>query len=180
MSTNPIAALDKFRDARRPLMHGYPDNIRTLYSPVDQVHEALCYLLNLATSSLVVMMYGFDDLDIATILQRKLVHEQCYVQLTLDKTQAGGVHERNILARMNYPASSIAIGQSEKHAIIHTKMVIIDGLYVITGSTNFSDGGEAKQSNALVVIADAQVAAEARARADITHANVLAQNKTKT
>jgi phosphatidylserine/phosphatidylglycerophosphate/cardiolipin synthase-like enzyme len=175
MTDETLVALDKFRDAGRPLQQGYPANMRTLYSPVDNIHGALCYLLDLATSSLVVCVYGFDDLDVATILQRKLIQEHCYVQLTLDKTQAAGKHERNILARMNYPASSIAIGQSEKHAIIHTKIAIIDGLYTVTGSTNFSDSGETKQDNALVVIADAQVAAEARARVDITHANVLTQ-----
>lgn len=177
MTDGPLSVLDKFRDARRPLLPGYPPNVRTFYSPVDDVHGALCYLLNLATSSLVTMMYGFDDLDLATIIQRKLVAEHLFVQLTLDKTQAAGRHESQLLARMNYPASSIAIGQSEKHAILHTKMVIVDGLYVITGSTNFSTSGETKQSNALVVIADPQVAAEARARIDITHANVLAQMK---
>lgn len=172
---NPLALLDKFRDARRPLTPGYPPNMRTLYSPVDDVHGALVYMFNLATSSLVIMDYGFDDEDLATIVQRKLIQEHLYVQLTLDKVQASGVHEKKLLARMNYPASSIAIGQSEKHAIIHTKLAIIDGLYVVTGSTNWSVSGETKQSNAMVVIADAHVAAEARSRIDITHANILQQ-----
>lgn len=177
--TDPLAALDKFRDPRRPLIPGYPPNMRTLYSPVDDVHGALVYMFNLATSSLVIMDYGFDDDDLAMILQRKLIQEHLYVQLTLDKVQAAGVHEKKLLARMNYPASSIAIGQSEKHAIIHTKLAIIDGLYVITGSTNWSESGETKQSNAMVVIADAHVAAEARARADITHTSVLQQMAAK-
>lgn len=175
--TDPLAALDKFRDARRPLTPGYPPNMRTLYAPVDDLHGALKYMLNLATSSLVIMMYGFDDLDAATIIRRKLNSGHCYVQLTLDKTQAGGVHERQILAQMDYPASSIAIGESEKHAIVHTKMVIVDGLYTITGSTNFSESAETRQSNALVVIADPHVAAEARSRCDITHADILAHCK---
>jgi phosphatidylserine/phosphatidylglycerophosphate/cardiolipin synthase-like enzyme len=171
--TDALAAIDKYRDPRRPLTPGYPANMRTLYSPVDDVHGALVYMFNLATTSLIVMDYGFDDLDLATIIQRKLIQEHVYVQLTLDKVQAAGAHESKILARMNYPASSIAIGQSEKHAIIHTKLAIIDGVYVVTGSTNWSESGETKQSNALVVIADAHVAAEARARADITHANII-------
>lgn len=170
-----ISVLDKFKD--QPFPPGYPDTHRTFYAPIDDVHGALQYLLNAATKSLVVAMFGFDDPDLADILHAKLIQEHCYVQLTLDSSQAGGVHERQLLAGEKYPASSIATGRSEHGAIMHMKEVIIDGVFLVTGSTNWSIGAETKQDNQLTVIADAYVCAEARARIDAIHANMLAKAK---
>jgi phosphatidylserine/phosphatidylglycerophosphate/cardiolipin synthase-like enzyme len=168
-----LSVLDKYKTA--PFTPGYPDLIRTFYSPVDDVHGALAYLLGSAQHSLVVAMYGYDDDEFATIIKSKLGQPDCFVSLTLDSSQAGGTHEKALLAEQNYPASSIAIGRSEHGAIQHLKMVIIDGVFVVTGSTNWSTGAETKQDNQLTVIADPYVAAEARARVDAIHANMLAK-----
>lgn len=168
-----MATLDQFRAS--PLPPHYPDNQRTLFSPVDRVGEALAFIVSAARHSLVVSMYGYDDPRLAAIIRDKLAAEHVYVQLTLDATQAAGAHEHLLLSEMNYPASSVAIGRSEHGAIMHLKLVIIDGLFVVTGSTNWSLSAETKQDNQLTVIQDATVAAECRSRVDAIHANILAK-----
>jgi phosphatidylserine/phosphatidylglycerophosphate/cardiolipin synthase-like enzyme len=166
-------SLDRFK--RTPFPPGYPANCQTFFSPVDDVHGVLVELLKSARNSVVICMYGFDDDEIADIIRSKMESEHLFVQLTLDKSQAGGAHEKALLAKESYPATSIAIGHSERGAIVHLKCIVIDGIYTITGSTNLSTSGETKQSNALVVISDPYVAAEARARIDATHANILSR-----
>jgi phosphatidylserine/phosphatidylglycerophosphate/cardiolipin synthase-like enzyme len=175
VALSSLTELDRFKaEAFAP---GYPDAARIFYSPVDQVHEALKALLSSATKSVVVSMYGYDDEELDAVLRDKLESDKIFVQMSLDKTEAAGVHEKEILAKWDNDGvgNSIAIGRSEKNAIMHLKMVIIDGLDVITGSTNWSTSGETAQDNQLTVIRDALVAAEARNRVDIIHDDMLKQ-----
>jgi phosphatidylserine/phosphatidylglycerophosphate/cardiolipin synthase-like enzyme len=163
--------------ATKRFLDGYPDDIRTFYSPVDDVHGVLVALLQSTQKSIVLNMYGYDDDELNEIILAKLNDEHIYVQMSLDKTQAAGVHEKALLAAWKNDAAgnSIAIGRSTKGAISHMKMLIVDGIYTVRGSTNWSLSGEQDQDNELTIHNNAVIAAETRAELDRNHDAMLKQ-----
>lgn len=175
MALPALTQLDQYKAA--PFPPGYPDSQRTFYSPVDNVHQTLTALLTSADKSLIIAMYGFDDSQLNDVIRSKLADEKIYVQMSLDSTQAAGKAESALLAPWlnDNAGNSIAVGHSEKSAIMHLKMVIIDGVDLVTGSTNWSTGGETRQDNQLTVIRDPLACAEARSRIDIIHDTMLKQ-----
>jgi phosphatidylserine/phosphatidylglycerophosphate/cardiolipin synthase-like enzyme len=164
-------------------LDGYPDDQRTFFAPRDNVHGMLVALLGSAQHSIVVNMYGYDDDELNKIIQAKLADDNVYVQMSLDRSQAAGAHEKEILATWgnNSFGNSIAIGTSSVHnAISHLKIVIVDGVYTVKGSTNWSLSAEQEQDNELSLSRNAVIAAETRAVLDLNHDFMLKQmNGTK-
>jgi phosphatidylserine/phosphatidylglycerophosphate/cardiolipin synthase-like enzyme len=164
--------------AEGTFLDGYPDDERTFFSPRDNVHGLLVALLSSAQHSIVVNMFGYDDDELNNIIQGKLNDEKIFVQMSLDRSQATGAHEKEILAKWNNDAfgNSIAIGTSSVHnAISHLKIVIVDGVYTVKGSTNWSLSGEQQQDNELSLNRNAVIAAETRAILDLNHDFMLKQ-----
>ena len=168
--------LARFKQDGR-FLDGYPEDLRTFWSPGDDVHGMLVALLRSAQHSLVLNMFGYDDDELDATIRSKLAEGSFYVQMSLDRGQAGGVHEKEILKRWGNEAfgNSIAIGTSSKHAISHLKIVIVDGVYTVRGSTNWSLAGEEKQDNELTLSRNAVIAAETRAVLDRNHDWMLKQ-----
>lgn len=160
-------------------LDGYPDDFRTFWSPRDRVHDLLVALLSSAHHSIVLNMFGYDDSELDHIIRTKLANENFYVQMSLDRSQSmSSKTEREILKDWDNEAfgNSIAIGTSAvKSAISHLKIVIIDGIYTVRGSTNWSISGETKQDNELTVTRNAVIAAETRAVLDLNHDWMLKQ-----
>ena len=96
--------------------------------------------------------------------------------MNLDKTQAAGQAEVPLVKELQAcPATRVAIGMSAAHKINHLKMCVVDGLYTLSGSTNWSGDGEAKQNNEASVHMDAAIAHEAIAILSIEHEQMLEQ-----
>jgi hypothetical protein len=163
--------LGRFKQAGR-FPDGYSTTDLTFYAPRDPGVHAVQ-----ATHTVAVNMYGFDDPQVAAIIQGYTENPDIVVTLSLDKSQAGGRSEKEILERFNHGliGNSIAIGHSSRGAISHDKLVVVDGLYLITGSTNWSQGGEQLQDNQLTLSRVPLAAAEARAIIDLDHDDMLKQ-----
>jgi hypothetical protein len=62
-----------------------------------------------------------------------------------------------------------------RSAYSHLKVVIVDGIYTVRGSTNWSLSGETKQDNELTLSRNAVIAAETRWILDLNHDYMLKQ-----
>lgn len=113
----------------------------------DNVHEILKYVLSRAAVSLYINMFGYDDDELNQILMAKALDRSVTMLITLDKSQAGGIHEKALLdadrqhnlAEFN---THFVVGQSQTGQITHTKGFVIDGKVGAEGSTNWSAAGE--------------------------------------
>lgn len=177
----PFEELGRFKQAQS-FPHGYSTEYLTFYAPRDTgVHEVLLWAILQARSSIAINMYGFTDPQVVALLQHHAESPHMVVTLSLDSTQAGGKSEKALLERLrnDLPGNSIAVGRSERGDISHDKLMVIDGLFLVTGSTNWSFGGEEKQDNQLTISRDPVACAEARAVIDIDHDLMLKQMAAK-
>lgn len=139
-----IAALSRFTPAG--LTPGYGQSY-LFFVGKDDVHGILHYLLMNEKLALKFNQFGFDDEELNADIMTMLKNPSIRVQATLDKSQAGGVHEKKIIAadEANNPdfLNSFAIGESATHQISHTKGGVLIGQGVWwEGSTNWSNSGE--------------------------------------
>jgi hypothetical protein len=172
------AGLAQYKSDGR-FLDGYPDDFRTFWSPRDHVHDLLVALLSTAHHSIVLNMYGYDDSELDEIIRGKLADPNFYIQMSLDRSQSkSSKTEEQILKDWSNDefGNSIAIGTSSKRsAISHLKIVIVDGIYTVRGSTNWSMSGESLQDNELTLSKNAVMAAETRAVLDLNHDWMLKQ-----
>ncbi len=113
----------------------------------DDVHDILKHILSRCSVSLYLNMFGFDDDELNTILMAKALDPNITMLITLDSSQAGGVHEKALLdadKANNLSAfnTHFVIGSSATNQISHTKGFVADGKVGAEGSTNWSGSGE--------------------------------------
>jgi hypothetical protein len=117
------------------------------YVDRDDVHDILKYVLSRVSVSLYLNMFGFDDEELNDILMAKAADPHITMLITLDKSQAGGVHEKRLLDSdvgkdpVAYNTHFV-VGQSATRQISHTKGFVADGKVGGEGSTNWSASGE--------------------------------------
>jgi hypothetical protein len=63
----------------------------------DDVHNILKHVLSRVRISLYLNMFGYDDDELNEILMAKAKDPHVLMMVTLDRSQAGGKHEKNLL-----------------------------------------------------------------------------------
>jgi hypothetical protein len=173
-----------------------PD-FRVFYVGRDDVHGVLMHLYTRVTLSVKMNMFGYDDQNLNNVLMGLVRNPSVMVQVTLDRSQAGGPTEKAILAtdaaadREGF-ANDFAVGESSTGQISHPKGGVLDGIVAFEGSTNWSSSGEGTgitlaaakqapgfkaQNNTLAVYVNPYEIAKFAARLDYEHAVAAAQRQ---
>lgn len=146
MDDSRLAVLGQFTP-EGVLTPGYHDHY-LFFVGRDDVHGILHYLLPKETLELDMNMFGYDDPELDQDIWALINKKSVYVQISLDKSQSGGVHEKMILQadQQKDPtdfSNSFAILESATHQISHTKggVLVSQGIW-FEGSTNWSASGE--------------------------------------
>jgi len=121
--------------------------IKTLFSPENDVDDAIIAELNKARQSIFFMAFSFTHQNIG--------------QAMMDKYRAGvdvrGIFEKrgSETSYSQYPqmkAMGIPVKQDTNRWILHHKVIIIDGETVLTGSFNFSqNAARTNEENILII-----------------------------
>ncbi|WP_225725454.1 MULTISPECIES: hypothetical protein [unclassified Nocardia] len=155
----------------------------------DDVHGVLKTLLGQESLQIKLSMFGYDDDELNDIVLAKLHDGRVHVQVSLDRSQAKGVHERKLLDadRRLDPvgfANSVVVTDSPTHQILHTKGGVLAGQGIaFEGSTNWSASGEGigialkgraacgfkAQANTVVVSTNPVLVSRLSARLDVEH-----------
>lgn len=174
-----------------------PD-VHLYYVGRDDVHDIFKHILSRVSVSLYLNMFGYDDPELNAILMQLAADPSVTMMVTLDATQANGLHEKGILTQdllQNAAAynTHFAIGQSPTHQITHTKGFVADGRVAVEGSTNWSTSGEGifvvagkpggpgyvAQNNTACVIADPDTIVRFQTELVREHMAVLSQEQAK-
>lgn len=179
------------------LTPGYGDSYLFMVGR-DDVHGILLSLIKRETLSFKFNMFGYADDELNAAIMDLFKNPNVHVQASLDRSQAAGVHERQIieLDQQTDPAdfaNSFIILESATHQISHTKGGILaaQGLY-FEGSTNWSVAGEGTgislqpgvhsipgfkaQNNTLLVSSNPTNLHRFSVQLDVEHQAGLAQN----
>lgn len=141
-----LAELGQFTPEGK-LTPGYGDHYLFMVGR-DDCHSIMHYLIPQEKQFFRLNMFGFDDQQLNDDILALFNDKSVQVQISLDRSQASGVHEKAIIAadQAKDPtdfSSSFCILESATHQISHTKGGVLSGLGIgFEGSMNWSNSGE--------------------------------------
>lgn len=129
------------------------DYIETVFTPYEDGKAAYLAMLDGAQHSVRVAAYAFTQDEITDkLIELKTGPRKVDVKVILDLSQYSNPQNtdgQNQVARLRKAGIEVMIGKSPSYgAIMHNKYTVVDGIWVYSGSWNFSDSAN-KQANAL-------------------------------
>ena len=138
-----------------PCLHAFAGpEWKVYFSPDGGATDAIVTELGKATNDILVQAYSFTSAPIAKALVD--AHKRgVKIAVILDKGQKMAKYSSaDFIAH-----AGITTLIDGKHAIAHNKVIVIDGLVLITGSFNFTKAAEEANAENLLIIRDKELAA---------------------
>ena len=155
-ANNPQAAdvTTPAKTGREPIFQ----SLKRMWCPqhADEVKKDILALVASAQKTIDIGIYGFAWENLVSALIERH-NAGVKVRIVFDRTQAGGLGERDKVAEIAAAGIEHYIGTSPRHQIRHTKDIIVDGIAGEMGSLNYSNSGFL-QNNTIEVFYDAGLA----------------------
>ena len=134
------------------VLNGTP--IRVIFTSEDPALESLIIpMVRSANSSIRFLAFSFTDFPLADAMIQR-AKEGVSVAGVIDKTQSGG--QGSELGTLF--CAKIPVRQDGNPQFMHSKVIIIDDRYVITGSLNFSTSAEQSNDENVIIIDNPDIA----------------------
>jgi len=127
--------------------------IEVYFSPQDKSAKRIVSLINNASKYIYVPSFLITHKDIASALVNAK-NSGVDVKVILDANSSGTTNTKHKYLREN----GVLLKFENYAGKMHSKSMIIDDLYLIMGSMNFSNSGENKNDENMLVIKNAQIA----------------------
>ncbi len=126
---------------------------RVYFSPDDECTDTIVKEINSAQSEILLQAYAFTSEEIAAALVR--AHKKgVHVEIILDKSNRSAKYTAgDVTAGMGIPTYI-----DSRHAIANNKIMVIDGIIVVTGSFNFTKAAEEKNAENILIIRNKDLA----------------------
>lgn len=128
--------------------------LQAYFTPPHGIAAHISAQLATAKTTIHIVMYEFDSQPLALSLELAAARGVA-VELVLDGSEA---HESQALVA-GLKQAGVKVYTDKKHHLTHSKYVITDNEWVITGSYNWTNDAELRNAENVVLIANAVLAA---------------------
>lgn len=130
--------------------------ILTCFVPQENCTQFVVDAIRLGKNEILVQAYNYTSPPILQALANAQTGNRVHVEVILDKSNeqeryTGATYTRN---------HDIPVFIDDKVAIAHNKVIVIDGLHVLTGSFNFTESAQKRNAENVILIKNDPVLAK--------------------